>query len=193
MRREMDLFKNRRFAVLITVVVVVLATLFGVNKSLSRLSRDIEVQFYDGVYLESEGYTQPSIDFQLEKMSTAALNLATLLQGHPELTSAAEDLLLARRTLLDAESIRYKGRDLLWMDGIFATLVTLAGRVTDLSEREVDAVAEYAQAFESASIFVYGTLAPSYNSKVDGFYNERSTIAALVSNKAPEYFDTVPR
>jgi len=148
--------------------------------------------FFDGVYLESEGYTQPSIDSQLEKMSAAALNLATLLQGRPELTSAAEDVLWARRALLDAESIRYKGRDLLWMDGIFTTLVTLAGRITDLSEREAEAVAEYARTYEGASTFVYGTLAPSYNSKVDGFYNELSPIAAMVSNKAPEYFDTVP-
>ena len=185
----MKALKNRKIAVLISVVVIVLATLFGVNKSLACMSRDIEQMFYDGVYLKSEGYTQPSLDSQLEKISAAALNLATLLQDHPELTSAAEDVLWARRTLLDAESIRYKGRALLWMDGIFTTLVTLAGRMTDLSEREVDAVAEYAQTFEGASTFVYGTLAPSYNSKVDGFYNERSTIAAFVSNKAPEYFD----
>jgi len=104
----MKVFFNRKFAVLICVLVVVLATLLGVRGSLSRLSRDAEAMFYDGVYLKDEGYVQPGIDSHLNKRMDEALNFATLMEGYPELAGDTEALLSARRALKDAASIKGK-------------------------------------------------------------------------------------
>ena len=184
----MKFLKNRKIAILITVVVAVAATLIGVNRSLSRLSRDIEQMFYDGVYLESEKRQQQSIDSQIEKISATALNLATLLENHPGLESESASVLNARKDLINAGSIRDKGSALSKLENAFNGLVTATDSIPDLGERESAALAEHRKTYDGASIFIEGSLAPEYNSKVDDFYRDRSFFAALISRAAPDYF-----
>ena len=184
----MSVLKNRKIAVLVAVVVIVVATFFGVNASVSRLTGDIERLFFDGVYIESEGYMQPSINSQIAKQADAALNLATLLQIYPGWESASEAGLNARRVLLDAEGISEKSRAQHEMEQALVILVEATYRSTELGEREIDAVAQHWKSYQGASGYIEGTLAPDYNNKVDEFYNQLSIIAALITGIAPEYY-----
>ena len=184
----MKFLKNRKIAVLITVVVAIIATFIGVNMSLSRLSRDIEQMFFDGVYLESEKRTQQSIDSQIEKLSATALNIATLFENRPGLENESASVLNARKELINAVSIRDRGSSLSKMENAFEILVAAADKIADLNERESLALADYRKSYEGASYFIEDTLAPEYNGKVDDFYNSRSFFAALISRAAPDYF-----
>ena len=184
----MAFLKNRNIAVLIAVAAIVLATLFGVHRSLSSLSGDIERMFFDGVYLESEGYKQPSINSQIERMSAAALDIASLFQNHPDLNAASEAVFETRRELLNAESFSDKSRALTNMENAVVVLVSTVSRKADSSERDFEAAGQHWRTFEGASSYIEDTLAPAYNSKVDSFYSQRSLIAALISGTAPEYF-----
>ena len=177
----MERLRNRRTAVLLTIVVAVLATLVGVHRSVARASGDVEQLFYDGVYLESEGYTQQSINSQIEKMVSSALNMATLLQNNPALTNEVSAVIQARRLLYEAHSISDKSRVVADLKNAVSRLVAAASGMPEFSEPDW-------RTFEGASDFIDNTLAPAYNSKVDGFFQEQSFIAALIGRAAPEYY-----
>ena len=179
---------NRKIAGLIAVIIVVVATVGGVNGSVSRLAGDVERLFYDGMYHQSDGYLQPSINSQIEKQADAALGLATLLQRFPGLKDASDALLSARLELLDSRGISDKCRDRLVMDRAFAALAEAARLSVEISEREIDAVEQHWNAYQGASTFIEVTLAPAYNDKVDEFYNQRSFLAALINSTAPEHY-----
>jgi hypothetical protein len=135
----MKLLKNRKVAIIITIIVAVVATMFGVNRSLNRLSREVEVMFYEGVFLEDRGFREPGINSHLENIAQAALDCSSVLAAHPELSGESEALLSARRELLDAGSISEKYfvyRDLLVA---FGSLISQSAEV-DLSERETASV-----------------------------------------------------
>ena len=184
----MELLKKRKYAVIITVIVAVLATLIGVNKSLSRLSRDIEGMFYDGVYLESSGYTQPGIDTQIAKHSDAALGLATVLINYPELQNSAEEVLGLRRELLDAVSISEKSLAFGILSQKVNNLIQAAPEVK-LTERDIIAVARYSVTIDGAETFITNA---AYNEKASELWNERSIFArvlgVILPARAPDMF-----
>jgi len=167
--------------VLITIVVAVLATLIGVNKSLARLSRDIERMFYDGVYLESERYTQPSLDSQIAKHADATLGLATILTNYSELHDGAEEVLQLRRNLLSAESIGDKSLAFWTMSRYVYSLVQAAEDV-GLSARDADALSEYSSTISGAEAFIKGA---AYNQAASKQWNEQSSIARMLSMVLP--------
>ena len=152
------------------------------------MSREVEELFFDGVYLESEGYLQPSIDSQIERIVAASLNVATILQNNDAYASEAEAIIEARRDLLNATSIKEKNRALLILDNSLKVLAIAIDQNSDLSGREHEALAQHLQRYEGAYTFILVSLAPSYNSKVDEYYDQRSFIAALFSGIAPERF-----
>ena len=178
--------KNRSIAIAITIVVALLSTFLGVRGSLNHLTRDVEQTFYDGIYLESEGYTQPSIGSQIDKMSSSALSLATLLYSSGY-ESESEAVLEARRELYDTNNIRDIGNALADMEHAVSNLMEAAGNAPPDS-REAQAMADHWKTFESAAALIDSTLAPAYNSKVDDFYGDLSFIASLFSRSAPDYF-----
>ena len=175
---------NRKIAILITVVVVIAATLFGVHRSLSRLYRDIERMFYDGVYVEDGGYTQPGIYSHLENSMNSALGLATLLQGYPELSGKAEDLLSARRELLAAKSISDKSIADYVMVKTFVDLM-IAAQDVNLSEREIEASTKYHMSFCDAHA---ATVASQYNSKSVETIKKVSFLADFIALIVPVEF-----
>ena len=176
----MKILKNRKAAIAITVIVLVLATLFGVQKSLNALARDVESMFYDGVYIEADGYTQPSIQSQLDKCANQALDLATLLKGYPELVGKAEEVLTARRDLLDAQDPDGKSPPFNRMLAGFYDLVR-AAQNEKLTEREMAAVSQYNTAFMGAAGLL-GTLCGSYGEKVSEYWDGQSIIARMIGS-----------
>ena len=177
----MVFLRNRKIAVLIAVVVIILATLFGVGRSLSRLSRDIESMFYDGVYLESEGYTQPGIDSQISKHADATLGLATILTNYTELRDDAEFVLTLRRELLDAESIGDKSLAF-WRMSSYVYSLTQAASNVNLTDRDLDAVSQYSSTINGAETFIRGA---AYNQAVTLRWNEQSFFARIIGMFVP--------
>jgi hypothetical protein len=179
---------NRRIAILLTVVVAVVATLFGVHRSLTRASRDIERMFYDGIYLKDDGYLRPGINAQLGNMAESALNVATLLQRYPKLEAKSESLLSARRELLRAHSIDGKSSACTKMGEALYDLL-ISARDADLAEGDAAAVARYFSDYKGAEIYI--NFAP-YNDKVVEYKNGKNFIAsalgAFMNVKDPGYF-----
>jgi len=169
---------------LITVAVVIIATFAGVYVNLSRLSRDVEQMFYGGVYLESEGYLQPSINSQLERQTDAALGLAVIMRNYPELTVGVERLLSTRNDLLDAEQISLKGMLSINMQGEFYSLLHGA-RSTDLSERDLDAATQLYETFSGSQTFVARNAGPAYNDMASRLRHEAGFPANLISMIIP--------
>ena len=177
----MTVLKNRKIAVLITIVVVALTTLISVNRSLMRLSRDIERMFYDGVYLESDGYTQPGIDSQIKKHAEATLGLATTLTNYPELGDRADEVLRSRRELLDAGSISDKSICFWAMSRNVHSLIQAASDIS-LTERDMEAVSSYSATITGAEEFIKGS---AYNQAVLLRWNEQSSIARIICALVP--------
>ena len=144
----MNLLKNRKFAALIAVVVIIAATVFGMNRSVTRAVNDIERVFYDGA-LNAQGFREPSANAQLDRIAAEALGLATLLQNRPELDAYTQAVLVARRVFMDAQSVSEK-IDAYW--GLYMAFVELvhAADAIDLTEREQDGLEAHVQAFTGA-------------------------------------------
>jgi len=172
----MIIFKNRKFAVLVVVFVVVVATLLGVRGSLMRLSRDAERMFFDGVFLEAENYRQPSIDAQLNNRMSCALGFASLMLNHPEIESEAEALLSARRVLIDASSIKDKYSANERMQRAFVALANKAEKL-GLSNKETEDLESYSSTFHGAQIAIRNS---SYNQKAKSFMDDASILAHIL-------------
>ena len=180
----MKFLKKRSNAVLIAVAVAILATVLGVYGSLTRLSRDIERLFYDGVYLEEEGYTQPSINSQLEIQANAALNLASIMRDYPELDAQTDRLLSTRDDLLNSKFITGKAMHSNNMQSAFYSLLR-ASKSAELSERELTAAKRYFETFSDSQTFVARNAGPNYNVKVSGLRHETGFPASLISYVIP--------
>ena len=187
----MKFLKNRAAAIFITVVIVVASVTFGVNRTAMRMTRDIERMFYEGI-INDQGFREPSINAQLETISTMALNLATLLQNYPELADDAENLLNARRTLLSADSIGEKSAAWLPLREAFAYLTLKAQEdyADILTQRDLEAVDHFWQMYFGA-FDLAARLAWNYNEEVNEFRRGQNFIASLlnINNTTPEHFN----
>ena len=182
----MKLFKNRKFAILIAAVAIVFATLLGVRGSLNRLARNVEVMFYEGVYLKEDGYTQPGIDSQLLNCAQAALDCAKVLEKQPELTGETGALLSARREFMDAKSIREKHKAYISMQHAFAALTEKAGKV-GLTQQETEKMTVHMSTFHGAQTAIQNS---AYNHKAQTFIDEASIFVHLLR---PFLFVTPPQ
>ncbi len=162
----MELLKKRSFAVTVSVILIVIATLFGIHKSLGSEVKKIESQFYDGVYLESEGYLQPSIERQLEKRMDAANGLASVATNYASLSKETSALREARNALLDTDEIpaKYSANETLQkaFDELRAALLR-----QDLTERELTMIESYSRTMEGARSVIS---ASEYNNSVAAYY-----------------------
>jgi len=161
----MTLLKNRKIAIMITVVVAILATLLGVRASLNRVASKIEAQFFILEYYNDAGAREPGIISLLDNKANAALGLATILEAHPELKADAEVLLTARRDMLNANDIGGKHSANERMQQAFTALEEKAGGL-ELSEREDVALETYSSDFYGAQKAIqnnwYNQLAASW-------------------------------
>ena len=161
----MKLLKNRKIAIIITIIVVILATMIGVGRSLNDLSREVELLFYEDADLEEAGFLQPSINRHLDVISQAILDASSLFAGHPELTGETQALTEARRDLMAAQSIAEKYsayRDITKASEIF---INSAGKI-DLSDRETDALNDFQAKLRGATIAIQNN---EYNNRAKNF------------------------
>ena len=175
------MLKNRKIAILIAVAVAAVATLLGVQRSLSRLSRGVEDMFYSGIYIDNGKYMEPSINSHLENSAESAMNLATLLMDRPELVDKANALLAARRSLNDAEGIKAKNAADDKMINAFTDLLR-AARNTDLTAREIEAATQYQSTFTGAHKSIANS---AYHDKASEYSSGMSFIARMISTILP--------
>ena len=182
----MENLKNRKTAILITVIVAIAATLFGVHRSLTRLSRELEQMFYDGVY--HDGYVEPGIDSHITNCADSSLRLATVLMANPELSDSAQSVLERRRELLDAESI--SGKSIAF--GRLSSSVKMMSKAAenaDLTERDKEALSQSLATINGAEAAIRNSL---YNETVSFRWRQQSAISSILRAflpvKAPEMF-----
>jgi len=155
----MKLLKNRKIAVSITVAVIVLATLFGVHKSVMKEARRVEAMFYDGVEHE---FLEPSINAQLEKMLGYILGVETVSQNYPELDAETKQLQSSRHEYMDAKSIAEKGNANDKMMSAYDAFCKKAGTL-ELSERDRTGIESYDFEIKAAQSLIEKS---GYNSEV---------------------------
>lgn len=184
----MTLLRNRKFAILIAFVIIILATLLGVRGSLNKLAADAQDMFYSGVYIKDKGYTQPAIDTHLSNRANSALGFASLLEKHPELANEAEALKEARRELIDAKSIWGKCSANENMQRAFIELSDKS-RAVKLSQNEIGDIDRYVSTFMGAQTAIAESL---YNVKASSYMDNASFLAQLLKPvlfvKAPQLF-----
>lgn len=188
----MKILKKHGFSAAVLVIAVILGTLFGVHRSVGREARRIEAQFYDGVYLENEKYTQASISDMLEERANNALGALTLVSGkYDALALPSDELRSARDALLSAESIEEKYLANIRLTKAAQALRDEAGSVS-LDGRDGEGLAMYLDNMESAQRVIDGS---AYNDAVRGFINGtlREFPVRLLKNisfcKYPSYFN----
>ena len=104
----MEVLKKRSTAAFVLAAVIVVFTVLGINLSAGRVAEKTEKMFYEGVYLKDEGYTEKSIQSQLENRIKAAMGLITLTSDDAALSDETAALRDAREALYNAESIGEK-------------------------------------------------------------------------------------
>lgn len=188
----MQAMKNRSAAVAIAVVIIVLATLFGVHRSINSETADIEKQFDEGIYLRVEKYVQPGIGTHLDERSRAALALVTFgtqlgdIGGMPKLT---DDLRQARLDLVEAKDIGEKYAANAEMQKAYVALRE-AMRKLELSRDMSAAVDSLVSTMDGAQ----GAIEKSgYNEVVGNFRRQLESfpvgiLKKLAFVKLPEYF-----
>jgi len=188
----LELLKNRKIAIIITIIVVISATMFGVGKSLNGLVKEAEKVFYEGAEPEGAGFIQPSINHYLGIVSQAALDTSSLFAGHPELSDEAAALTAARRSLSDAMGAKnipemYAAyRSILTASDVF---INSAGNA-ELSEREQSALNDYRTTLRGAAIAIRNN---EYNIKagnfMDGAFFLTGLLKPFVFVTSPQVFD----
>ena len=182
----MKLLTNRKIAILITVILSVAATIFGLGRSLNRLARDVEVMFFDGVCLEDEGYTQPGIEAHLNSRLSSALALAVIMEDYPEAARETNELFSARNALKSAKSIgdKYTANEALQQ--AYLALQAKAESL-ELSLRDTDDIMRFSSDFSSAQTAIQDN---RYNQKAESFMDDASFFARLLK---PFAFVTPPQ
>ena len=184
----MKLLKNRGVAIIITIVVVIASTLFGIYTSANRVAREIESTFYDGVFLEDENRLQPSLNSHLQNAENAALGLGTILGNYPELADNANALLMAQDKLASAMSISSRESAAWELRDSFAELMKSAELVS-LDERDTAATEHHASTFRGAFSAMHNT---HYNIAAEERLSGQSPIFRIVSDflsaNRPDFF-----
>ena len=184
----MDFSTNRRLAVIILIIVICVFTLVGVNRSLSALASDISKGFYDGVYNDSEGYLEKSIQSHLNNRIDAANGMITM--DVPAASDELDALRQARYALMNGETVKdkYEANVLLTECSERAYEALTASSLTD---EQATMLGHYISTLRSADKAIEKL---SYNDKVDEFYNKTlktfpvSAFRVLISVDGPEYF-----
>lgn len=167
----MKLLKNRNFAILLTIIVAVLATLFGVGRSLNRLTRNVEAMYY--IDVDEYGIKQPDIDHLLSNRANTALALLPVFDNYPELKDEADALRAARQELLAAKDIPEKALSNARLQQAFETLAEKSGRL-DLSERDRNIINMHSDDFSGAQTAILNS---RYNRNVSSYMDGASFLA----------------
>lgn len=189
----MERLKKRQTAVVIAVLVVALATLFGAHRSLAAAVGAVEDQFYNGAWDEAQGYRQPSIYSQLEKRVEASLGFLTIADSFDDLQSETEALRQARFDLTEAMDDKAITRMYTANEDLQSACETLYGLLTgkSLTEEQTASLERFAATMSGAQSVIRDSV---YNAAVSTFL--RDTLLEFPANilknltfvKSPEFF-----
>ena len=186
----MKKLKNRKIAIIISVAVIIISVLIGVNKSVYAKIKELNDSFENGVYISSEDYTQPGIGRQLAQRADAALGLVTLAADFEDMSEEQSDLRSAREALMSAGTIREKFICNEALEEAYKHIV-LAFSYETLDENQQKAYDSYTNTMDGAQALIASS---SYNRTVGEFESE--VLDAFPVNilhfefitGAPEYF-----
>ena len=174
---------------MITVVVVIIATMLGVSISSIRYTKKIEALFFDGIYLKDEGYTQPGMYSHIRNCADAALGLATVMASRPEFAHETGALITTQQVLMDAFSLSNINSAYIRMTDSYNILISAITGI-ELSEREITAIERYSSLLSGAQKAMVDS---RYNSAVTEYMDGRSAlmrvIGLFVPTKTPHFFD----
>ena len=185
----MTILKNRKFALLLSIVLMAVVLLLAVHVSGSRAARKVEALFYSGT--NSAGSTNTvAIDDQLSVRADAAMGMVSVAVNYPELEQSAQTLRQARNDLLDASTIgeKYTANEALTSA---AQKLTDEARSAGLSQRDADGFDGYVQRLSGAQTVIEQN---TYNEKVQQFTDKvldkfpLSVLKGIASVKSPEEF-----
>jgi len=161
----MKILKSRGAAAAIAVIIVVLATLFGVHRSVGAQIEKLEQTFYDGVYIEKGDYTETSIASQLAQRSNAANGLVSVAGGFDALQAETKAMREARNSLIEAERIsEMYDANIMLQDAYEALYPLLLDQ--DLSENQRAAAENYRSTMDGAQAVIDRS---AYNEAVEEF------------------------
>jgi uncharacterized protein YoxC len=175
----MEFLKKRPAAVLITIAVIILATLFSVHRTLGAKCGQVEDGFYD------------SVNLYLDNCAEAANGMFTVACNYPELEAETTALRTARNALLDTHDISEKYVAYGQLRAAVADLNDAIEQV-ELSEKAQRNLSGYNSTFDTA---VNGVSKAGYNEAVWEF--TRTTLDVFPTNflagvagvSAPELFE----
>ena len=186
----LKVFKNRKTAAVILALVILAATPLGAYLSLNKAAQRIEDGFYEGVYLDDQGYTAGSMDTYLSDASRAALGLVTAGSNYDALDAETHELRSARESLLSAGTIEEKYLANERMRAAFeAFSAAFPGAVpSDYDQESFDTYSElFTQSQSAMEHSGYNESVDSFVSSVMGAFPAK-LIAAVFSIDPPESF-----
>ena len=186
----MSVFKNRRTAVIITVILCLLALVIGVRRSVGRQAADILEQFESGVRSSSAGDTLPSVSAQLEARSNASLGLISLAAQYGELSEKTDAVRRAREALLDAGSVTARSEANAALGSACDALVPLLEQqLTDADK--ISALKDYAGIMSNTARLIetsgYNELVSDFRSNVLGLFPV-NVLYRIAGVTVPDYF-----
>ena len=186
----MSVFKNRRTAVIITVIVCLLALVIGVRRSVGKQAADILEQFETGVRSASAGYTLPSVSAQLDARSNASLGLISLANQYADLSESADAVRRAREALLGAGSVSARSEANAALASACDALVPLLEeRLTDADK--ISALKDYAGVMSNTARLIetsgYNELVSDFRSNVVGLFPV-NILYRIAGVTVPDYF-----
>lgn len=189
----MKFLKRRGGAFTIAIVVVILSTIVGAQRSLGEACQEITDSFSDGVYDEAWDTTRPSISSQLETCYTSANGLYTIIVNYDELQDEADLLRQCKNDLNAATDISGKYSAYAALCDAFDVAASSVAFV-ELPEREQTMLDRYESNFNGA----VGVISSAgYNEAVREFYRTTldgfptNLMKPLVSSKLPVAFGVV--
>jgi len=100
----MKILKKQPVAVLVALVIMALALVYGVNRSVGEQVSYVKDQFYNGVFDAHAGFRRAGIHGQLTQRTTAAMRMLAIGDfshpDEPELQSAGDELQAARDDMI---------------------------------------------------------------------------------------------
>ncbi len=180
----MTFFKTRRGAVCVLVLVVIFATVLGVNRSLASLSSDIEDMFYNGV----DGETP--IETYIENRINASKMIVLIADNYPELKPLRDELYDAYNNLYEADGIGAKYSANERLQAAFEALYEALIETDTLSTRHYEDASSYADTINNTLDKIRRS---SYNDKVDEYETVVSSLPVslfrlVIFADAPERF-----
>ncbi|MDO4750021.1 MAG: hypothetical protein Q4A39_04175 [Eubacteriales bacterium] len=188
----MEIFRKKIVAVPIALVVVLLSTIFSVNRTLGAACQEVEAGFHSGVVYE--GYKRPSIESHLDLRLNRAATIISIAVNYDELQDHTDYIRNTREALLHALE-RGSVRSCYTANEMLQEAVTgwaLAAEDTMFTEREAMILDTCLSDFTESARAITES---GYNESVMEFirttYDVFPTriLAAISGVDAPEYFD----